>query len=449
MNLKLTRRQVLTGAALAASGIGAGSRYSALANVTLGTKETAHNTKDALVILFLRGGADGLNMVAPYGDDNYYRLRPTLALARPNDKAASAASRALDLDGFFGLHPALAPLHSLYKEGKFTAVHGVGSDDRTRSHFEAMATMERGLGRQAGLASGWLARHLQLTAGAFELPLRAVAFADTLPDTMRGATTAVTLTSLTDYRLVAPTAVQGQPPLPDRAQALTDSLKRMYGEASTTKETSTLDPYQLPMPLEQVGRETLAAMTAIQRLDPAHYRPEHGAAYPATTLGSGFQQTACLLKGDVGMEVAFLEMRGSWDTHFAQGRETGLQARLLGDLAQSLAAFVKDLNTRMKHVTVLVMTEFGRRAYENYSLGTDHGRASCFLLLGEGVVGGKVHGDFPGLAQDKLEDGGDLRVTTDYRDILAEVLYKRMKNSRAGEVFPEYAPQFKGVVREI
>ncbi len=447
MNLKLTRRQVLTGAALTASGLTAGSRFSALANVTIGTKETTHTAKDTLVVLFLRGGADGLNIVAPYGDDNYYRLRPTLALPRPNDKTAPSAARALDLNGFFGLHPALAPLHNLYKEGMMTAVHAVGSGDNTLSHFEAMATMERGLGAQSGSASGWLARHLQTSAGGFEMPLRAVAFADTLPDTLRGATTAVTLTSLADYRLVAPAGVAGQPPLPDRSQALTQSLQQMYQATSSQKETSTLDPYQLPMPLEQVGRETLSAITAIQRLDPAHYHPESGAAYPNAPMGEGFKQTACLIKGEVGMEVAFLEMLG-WDTHITQGRETGYQARLLGELAQSLAAFTKDLGKRMQHVTVVVMTEFGRRAYENYSLGTDHGRGSCLFLLGGGIVGGKVYGEFPGLAKDKLENERDLRVTTDYRDILAEVLVKRIKNPHIAEIFPEHTAKFRGVVRE-
>lgn len=447
MNLKLSRRQILAGAALAAAG--AGGRDSSLAQAAFGSKDSASVEKDALVVLFLRGGADGLNIVAPCGDDDYYRLRPTLALPRPNDKAAPAAARALDLDGFFGFHPALAPLHSLYKEGKLAAVHGVGSEDRSRSHFEAMATMERGLGRQAGLASGWLARHLQQTAGTLEPPLRAVAFADAFPDSLRGAATSVTLASLADYRLAPLVAAPGQPAPPDRSQALSASLKALYSETSATQEASAIDPYQLPIPLERAGRETLAAITAIQRLDPARYRPEHGAAYPATALGNGFQQTACLIKGNVGMEVAFLETRGSWDTHIAQGREAGAQARLLSDLAQSLAAFAKDLNKGMKRVTVLVMTEFGRRAYENYSLGTDHGRASCFLLLGEGIVGGKVHGEFAGLAQDKLEDGGDLRVTTDYRDILAEILHKRVKNSRAKEIFPEYAPRFRGVAREI
>ncbi len=439
----------MAGATLAAAtGItaGIGHNFSALANVTLGAETGRQKGGDALVVLFLRGGADGLNLVAPHGDDDYYRLRPTLALARPKDRRTPAAC-ALDLDGFFGLHPALAPLHPLYKEGLFTVVHGVGSGDQSRSHFEAMATMERGLSQQSGAASGWLARHLQLTAGDFEPPLRAVSISETAPDSLRGATTVVSLTSLTEFRLKPPTDNEGKGLHPsDRTAAFTESLKSLYASAPSVVPPTQPHSISLPMPLEKIGQETLAAIEAVRRLDPAHYQPASNAKYPDTELGNGFRQVSCLLKGNVGMEVAFLDMQG-WDTHIAQGRETGFHANVLGELGQTLSAFVADMGKEMQRVTVVVMTEFGRRAYENYSLGTDHGRASCLFLLGGGVVGGKVHGNWGGLAQDKLESPGDLKVTTDYRDVLAEVLLRRVKNPHAAEVFPEYTPHPLNIVR--
>lgn len=449
MRQRWTRRQVLSGATLAvATGLTAkaGRNFSALANVTLGAEAHRERGGDALVVLFLRGGADGLNIVAPHGDDDYYRLRPTLALARPKDRRTPAAC-ALDLDGFFGLHPALAPLHPLYKEGLFTVVQGVGSGDQSRSHFEAMATMERGLSQQSGSASGWLARHLQLTAGEFEPPLRAVSLSETAPDSLRGATTVVSLTSLAEFRIKPPTGNAGQAfHLPDRTPAFTESLRSLY--ASEKSNPSSTASHALPVPLEKIGQETLAAIEAIRHLDPAHYTPASGANYPATDLGNGFRQVACLLKGQVGMEVAFLDMNG-WDTHITQGRETGWHANILGELGKTLGAFATDMGRGMQQVTVIVMTEFGRRAYENYSLGTDHGRASCLFLMGGGVQGGKVHGNWGGLSPEKLESPGDLKVTTDYRDILAEVLERRIKNRRAKEVFPEYTPRPVNVVRPL
>ena len=202
--------------------------------------------------------------------------------------------------------------------------------------------------------------------------------------------------------------------------------------------------------LQSAGQETLLAMDAIRQLDPAHYRPAPGVAYPTNDLGNGLRQAACLLKGNIGLEVACLDM-GGWDTHVAQGRDTGFQPARLSELGRSLAAFHADLGPDINHVTTIVMTEFGRRAAENSGLGTDHGRASCMFVMGGGVVGGKVHGHWPGLAESQLENAGgeqgDLRVTTDYRDVLAEIVSLRLRNPRLSEVFPEYAPQLRGVVR--
>src|SRR5581483_2490013 len=296
MSSRLTRRQVLKGAALAAvagAADGIGRNLSALASVTVGPRPR-ETGGDALVVLFLRGGADGLNIVVPHGDDDYYRLRPTLALARPNDRTAAAQARALDLDGFFGLHPALAPLLPLYREGRFAAVHAVGSGDQTRSHFEAMATMERGIAQQTGAASGWLARHLASTATDADPPLRAVAIAETMPDSLRGATNATALSSLTDFRLTAPNVVPtgsgGKAHhAPPRTDAIAETLRGLYSASPSSAAADVLN---------SAGRETLAALDSIQRLDPAHYRPEGGAVYPDDELGNGFRQVACLLKGE-------------------------------------------------------------------------------------------------------------------------------------------------------
>ena len=449
---KITRRQMLNGAALAAAAGAAGyagRHLSALASVTVGPN--AHKSgADALVVVFLRGGADGLNIVVPHGDDHYYNLRPTLALARPNDRAAETRARALDLDGFFGLHPALAPLLPLYHDGHLGIVHAVGSGDQTRSHFEAAATMERGIASDTGAASGWLARHLASTADPNDSPLRAVAVTDTMPDSLRGATSAVALTSLADYKLEAGQEKGeggkekgGGASSENRSDAIAQTLRGMYAESAATAASKDI--------LQSAGRETLDALDAIRRLDPAHYRPAAGAVYPQNELGQGLRQAACLLKGNIGLEVACLDM-GGWDTHVAQGRDAGWQPTRLGDLGRALAAFMADLGPDAGRVTTVVMTEFGRRAAENSGLGTDHGRASCMFVMGGGIHGGMVHGAWPGLAEAQLENAGggqgDLRVTTDYRDILAEIVALRLKNPRLSEVFPGFTPHFRHILRQ-
>jgi len=439
--IHLTRRQVISGAALAAAAgaAAAGRPFSALANITLGPRPRNVGA-DTLVVIFLRGGADGLNIVPPYFEDDYYRLRPSLGLPRPNDRSAPAAARALDLDSRFGLHPALAPLLPLYRDGQLAILQAIGSGDQTRSHFEAMATMERGNSRDSGASSGWLARHLLSTAEELEPPLRAVAIAETMPESLRGATNATALLSLADYRLTGYELSHhdGNPvsrPSAPRTDAVTETLRALY-----VNEKSDM--------LRNAGSETLAALDAVKKLDPIHYQPSLGVVYPKTELATGMRQAACMVKGEVGLEVACLDL-GGWDTHITQGRETGFQATRLAELGGALAAFSADLGPLMSRVTVIAMTEFGRRAYENTSLGTDHGRASCMFVLGGGVNGGKVYADWPGLSEDKLEDGGDLRVTTDYRDLLSEVLSSRLRNHKLQEVFLDYTPKTRGVLKQI
>ncbi len=454
MAAKLTRRQVISGAALAAvAGTAAnfGNLLPALADVTI--NPDTKTQRDTLVVLFLRGGADGLNIVVPYADDDYHKARPTLALAKPNNLSQPVAARVLGLDDYFGLHPALTPLHSLFHEGKMAVVHAVGSGDQTRSHFEAMSTMERGLAQEAGVASGWLARHLSSTAHDVESPLRAVAIDDTMPDSLRGAMNATAMRNLATYRLTcrdiaAPNNKVYHSAAP-REAAFASTLDALYRTGSKEQNTALIQNLS-PSLVEQAGQETLAALEAIKRLDPANYRPAAGAKYPVDIIGDGFRQAACLIKGNVGVEVVSLDMLG-WDTHYGQGRDSGLQPRLLTLLGQALGAFVTDLGKQFENTTIVVMTEFGRRVGENFSLGTDHGRASFMWLLGGSVKGGKVYSRWPGLSKEKgqLEGGGDLHVTTDYRDVLSEIVAKRLNNPKLAEVFPNYTPNTHGIFKPL
>ena len=422
----VTRRAVLHGGALTlAAALAAWTNRSALAQIAVSPSPPA-GERDVLINLFLRGAADGLSLVVPHGEDEYYRARPTLAIAAPK---AGNAGAALALNGFFGLHPALAPLLPLYKEGELAVLHAVGSGDQTRSHFEAMATMERGdyAGGGAG-GSGWLTRHLDavppLTGTAS--PLRAVALGTVMPDTLRGATDATAVDSLSDFRLRVPNP------------GMEAALRGLYAHGNDAASAA--------------GRETLAVLDTLRRIDPAHYKPANGAVYPASPLGDGLKQAACLVKARVGLEAAFLDRTG-WDTHVGQGGATGWLALQLGDVAQSLAAFAQDLGAEKRRVTVIVQTEFGRRVAENSSLGTDHGRAGAMFVWGGGVNGGKVYANWPGLKPEQLEQPGDLRVTTDYRVVLAEVLAKRCGNvAHLGDVFPgaDLSPgRFLGVARAI
>lgn len=397
----MSRRQMLVATAIGAAAW-AGSR-SALAQIAIDPKR---RERDVLVVVFLRGGADGLNIVVPYGEDAYYRARPSLAIPRPGRGGV------LDLDGFFGFNPALEPLLPFYREGRLALLHAVGSADQTRSHFEAMSAMERGLaGDERGVASGWLARYLLATESAQDSPLRAVALGTIMPDSLRGSPRTVAIESLDDFRLVVPEGLASQ------HEAMSD-LAELY---ATAKDD-----------MAHAGRETLSVL---RRLGLLGAQPPKNDEYPSSDLGQGLRQVATLIRADLGLEVATLD-RGGWDSHVAQGSTAGWLTSLLDDVGRSLAAFASDLGSEMNRVTVVVMTEFGRRLRENTGLGTDHGRASCMMILGGGVDGGTVIADWPGLESDRLEPPGDLRVTTDYRQVLADALRRRMGLEDAVGVFP-------------
>ncbi len=377
---------------------------------------------DVLICIFLRGAADALNMIVPHGDEHYYWARPTLAIPRPDDRHHEAEQRTVDLDGFFGLHPALSPLLPLWQAGHLTAVHAVGSPDDSRSHFKAMELMERGLDGQSGPASGWLGRHLATLDTGNHSPLRSVSIGEMVARSLRGPVPATALRSIADFHL------GGDP----------QAIAEMQSALATL--------YSLGDPLDGPAQDALETLTAIDALDPQGYRPDHGVVYPDDEFGLGLRQVAMLMKAEVGLEVACLDV-GGWDTHIAQGGSKGLMAGLLRTLAEGLHAFYTDLAEQSSNLLVVVMSEFGRRLRENGGFGTDHGHGSVILLLGGQVAGGVIHGQWPGLAPEQLVGPGDLAVTTDYRDVLGEILARRLNNPNLKTVFPGYEPRFRGVVQ--
>lgn len=368
---------------------------------------------DVLVVVFLRGAADALNMVVPHGADSYYQLRPTLGIPRPDDSSVVAAQRCLDLDGFFGLHPALAPLLNAWQDLDLAFIHACGAPDESRSHFKAMELMERGAEDETGPASGWIGRHLASYNTGNASPLRAIGLGQMVPRSLYGSVPATALQSIIDFHL------NGDPRVASQMQQV---LSNLYGGSDT---------------VAQVGQETLKVLDTMQQLDPNTYLPHAEAVYPESEFGEGLRQIAMLIKADVGLEVATIDV-GGWDTHFAQGSSIGLMAGLLGNLAGGLGAFHADMADHLDRMTLIVMTEFGRRAKENASLGTDHGHGGVMWLLGGNVKGRQVHGRWPGLAREQLFGPGDLAVTTDYRDILAEVITRRLNNPAIEQIFPDY-----------
>lgn len=377
---------------------------------------------DTLVVVFLRGAADMLNMVVPHGEAAYYRMRPTLGIPRPDDRGVKASERVVDLDGFFGLHPSMQPLLPAWQAGQLAVIHACGAPDESRSHFRAMELMERGVTDERGPASGWVGRHLASLDTGNVSPLRAIGLGEQAPRSLRGRVPVTALKSIADFHL------QGDLQATARMQSILSSL------------------YQSDDALAEVGQETLDVLQTLQALDPAKYLPSGGANYPVSDFGMGLKQVAMLVKADVGLEVAAIDL-GGWDTHFSQGSSVGLMSGLMQDLAQGLAALHADLAERMQAVSVVVMSEFGRRAYENASLGTDHGHGSALLLLSGQVSGGQVHGAWPGLEDGQLFGPGDLQVTTDYRDILAELCAKRLNNPAADQIFPGFQPKLRGVFK--
>ncbi len=375
---------------------------------------------DVLVVIFMRGGVDGLNVIVPHGDPDYYKARETIAIAQPQ---SAGANRAIDLDGMFGFHPALKPLKELYDQKVLAAVHAVGSPDPTHSHFDAMDYMERGTPGDKAMATGWIGRHLQVKASDNKSAFRAVGLGAIVQQSLRGPIPAIALQSIADFHL------RGNQTEISKIQQTIASL------------------YEGGDFLQVEGQQTLSAMQTLGKIAASKYTPPNGAKYPQGFYGQALQTLAQLIKGEIGVEVAAVDI-GGWDTHQQEGGESGQMARLLTELAEGLHAFYTDLQDRMKNITLVTMSEFGRRVEENSSHGTDHGHGNVMLLMGGDVNGGKVYGDWPGLAQNKLYGPGDLAVTTDFRDVLGEIVQKRLGNTKLDAVFPNYSPKFRNLVQQ-
>jgi uncharacterized protein (DUF1501 family) len=374
----------------------------------------ANSTKRVLVAIFQRGAVDGLNVLVPYGEKTYYDARPSIAVPRPGggDKAA------LDLDGFFGLHPSLAPLLPHFRDRSAAFVHAVGSPDATRSHFDAQDFMESGTPGSKSTPDGFLTRALAAPkpggAGSpSPSPMRAVAMTPGIPRILAGSS-AIAMTTLSGFGIRAGQA----------SEPLSQSFESMYQGAVAGS-------------LQATAKESFEAVHLVRSADPANIPVANGAAYPRGPLGNSLRQISQLIKADVGLEVAFTDV-GGWDTHAAEGGGNGQLANRLRDFGQAIAAFAQDLGSRMADVTLVTMSEFGRTVRENGNRGTDHGHANVMLLLGGGVAGGKVYGRWPGLNSAHLYENRDLAVTTDFRDVFAEVLAKRMRVTALDRVFPGY-----------
>jgi uncharacterized protein (DUF1501 family) len=381
----------------------------------------AGSSKKKMVVLFQRGAMDGLNVIVPFAEPNYYQLRPTIAIPAPSRGAADAA---IDLDGFFGLHPSLQPLQPLFQNGQLAIVHAVGSPDPTRSHFDAQDFMESGTPGVKSTEDGWLNRALQFAPEDQASPFRAVAFGPYLPRTLAGTSPAVAISDLNQFKMYGP------------QQTVEGGFEAMYAQ--------TID-----QALRGVGQETFEAIDQLKKINPDSYQPENGAQYPTSRFGKSLQEIAELFKADVGLEVAFLDS-GGWDHHVNEGGVQGQLSNLLRDLGQGIAAFQQDMGDRMADVVFVSMSEFGRTAHENGNRGTDHGHANCMFLMGGDIKGGKVYTRWPGMSEGQLHDGRDLAVTTDYRSVLGEVMTKHLGNQNLNSVFPGFANdphQFLGLVK--
>lgn len=374
-----------------------------------------------LICLFQRGAADALNIVVPHGDKSYYGLRPSIAIPRPPGSSKTISREAaIDLDGFFGLHPSLAPFKPLYDRGLLAPVHAVGSPSTTRSHFDAQDYMETGTPDVKGTQDGWLNRYLAVKGTCDECkvtPFRAVSLTQQTPRIMEGSNEVVAMNSLDEFTVRA-------------AGSQADRLEALYRTGSADLVHGT-------------GTEMFEAVKMLKAANPQKYLPRNGAEYPRSQFGQRLLQIAQLIKADVGLEIAFADV-GGWDTHVNQGSTNGQLANRLDDFAQSIAALVTDLGDRMGDVVILTMSEFGRMAKENGNRGTDHGHAGALFVIGGDVKGGKVHGKWPGLEQEQLYEGRDLALTTDFRSVFSEVTARHLGATKLDKIFPGFTSLSNG-----
>ncbi|WP_035957709.1 DUF1501 domain-containing protein [Bryobacter aggregatus] len=398
-----SRRAFLRRSGIAMFGIGSSPLW-------LQRAMAVNSSKKILVAIFQRGAADGLNIVVPHGENAYYSGRPSIAIPKPGAAPASA----VDLDGFFGLHPNLKALKPIFDEKKLAIVHACGSPDPTRSHFDAQDYMESGTPGLKATRDGWLNRAIPQVAG--QSPIRAVSVGPVLARTLRGNNAAVALSSVRGFQ------VQDK-------KAGDDYMSRYAASVDTQ--------------LKGTGRETFEAIRLLDALRKTEYKPANGAVYPTGRLGPSLKQIAQMIRADAGLEVAFADI-GGWDHHVNEVGATALDgplAGLLREFGDSLAAFYQDLGPRMDDVVVVTMSEFGRTARENGNRGTDHGHANVMFTMGGAMQGGKVYGPWPGMEREQLYEERDLDVTTDFRDVLSTVVQRHLGQPSLSKIFPGYQPK--------
>ena len=385
-----------------------------LRRTAFGLELSAAQKGKVLICLFQRGAADALNIVVPHGERAYYQLRPNIAIPQPLSGLGNRA--ALDLDGFFGLHPSLEPLKPLWDRGLLAPIHAVGSPSATRSHFDAQDYMESGTPDDKGTTDGWLNRYLA-TSGTCEeckvTPFRAVALAPQTPRILEGGAPSVAMNSLEEFAVRT-------------AGEQSVRLEALYRNGSADLVHGT-------------GAEMFDAVKMLRAARPEQYQPQNGASYPRSPFGQRLRQIAQLIRSGVGLEVAFADV-GGWDTHVNQGGVQGQLAQRLDDFAQSIAALVADLGDRMENVVILTMSEFGRMAHQNGNGGTDHGHAGAMFVIGGAVRGRKVYGKWPGLEAGQLYEGRDLALTTDFRTVFVEIARRHLGAAKIDAMFPGFTP---------
>jgi uncharacterized protein (DUF1501 family) len=408
--MSITRRIFLRNSALAVVGTAAVPSF--LTRAALGAVENGGRTK-RLVVIFQRGAADGLNIVVPYAERNYYAMRPNINIPQKS---------VVDLNGFFGLHPALSAFQPLWQQRQLAIVHAAGSPDTTRSHFDAQDFMESGTPGIKSTDDGWLNRSLRnLPSTPPVSPFRAIALGPSLPRILSGNEPAVAMNNINDF------SVGGKSLKPSPAAT---AFEAMYDHSSDAV-------------LHGTGEETFDAVKMLKSADPGKYTPAPNANYPKGRFGDSLRQLAQLIKANLGVQVAFADI-GGWDHHVNEGAAEGQLANVLGDFSQSIAAFWTDLGDLGEDTVVVTMSEFGRTARENGNRGTDHGHANVMFVLGGPVKGGKVYGRWPGLDQSQLYEGRDLALTTDFRQVIGEAVTRHLGNKNLAAVFPGYDnPQAK------
>lgn len=421
-----TRRGFIKAGGLALFGIGLGGIPGFLADAVAGTVAPGlFKRRKIMVCIFQRGAMDGLMAVTPFTDAYLKAARPGLFMSAASGQKGKPL---IDLDGRFGLHPAMNAFEPVFREKRLAIVHGIGSPNNTRSHFDAQDFMESGTPFKKGTETGWLNRAVGLLGHDAATPFQAVSLTSSLPRSFYGDNPAVAIRNLADFNI----QVRGNQVSTGRT---TKTFEDLYDQTSSGL-------------LKETGKESFDAIKMLQKTDVRSYTPENNVVYPASALGNALKQIAQLIKMDVGMEVAFAES-GGWDTHFNQGTDTGIFARNVNDLSSSIMAFWKDMARYQDDITVMTMTEFGRTVAQNGTGGTDHGRASCNFILGNGVSGGLVHGLVNPLAKENLEDGRDLAVTTDFRCVFSEVADKHLGIHNDNVLFPGWDGRSIGVMRSV